>query len=147
MTMQVLRIPLGRGDLDPCDSSQIILVIKTITQHVSKIAQRALHSIRSRLLLRLLKSRRFTLTILNMTVTYILVENSIFQGHSADDRKTQANFARGALVDEVDLYGFDFAAPAVETEYFVGKIDDFFGGEVVYLSASGAGTCRYVFWT
>jgi len=43
---------------------------------------------------------------------------------------------------KVDLDGLNGTAPAIETEDLVGKIDDLFCGEIMYLSTSCSGSRR-----
>lgn len=80
-----------------------------------------------------------------MSISDILVKRAVFQRDSHDRRKPQIDPAIGGiLVHEVDLYILNRGAPAVEAEYFVGKIDHLLCREVVYFAASIARSRRDV---
>lgn len=130
--MQIIRHKLGRLDLHLCDLGQILLVVDTVAQHIAKLAQRALQGICRGLLLGLLKRSRFALTVLNVAVSEILMERSVTQGDSHDNRDAHVDFqCLRVLINEVDLDVLDAGGPAVEAEDLVRELDALFRRDVV----------------
>lgn len=130
--MEVILVELGRPNLDLGNLGQVVLVVDAIAQHIAKIPQRPLQSIRRPLLLGLLEGSRLPLAILYVAVPDIFVERAVSQRDSDDDRQAEGDLeGLGVLVDEVNLYVLDARRPPVETEDLVGQGDAFLGGDVV----------------
>lgn len=130
--MEAIFIELGRSNLDLGHLGQVFLIVDAVAQHVTKIPQRPLQSIRRPLLLRLLEGSRLPLAILYMAISDIFVERAISERDSHDDGQTEGDLeGLGILVDEVNLYVLDARRPAVEAEDLVGQGDAFLGGDVV----------------
>lgn len=145
MPIQILCIPLARRHLHFRYFLQIVLVVKAVSKHVTKVAQSALHRIRSSLLLGLLESGRLAFTVLDVTVANILVVCAIAQCDPHYRTQAERNLSIcGVLVDKVDLHVLNRRAPAVEAEYLIREVDDLFRREVVNLAASSSRSRRDV---
>ena len=137
------RSEANLSNFDFRNPRKVLLIVDTISQHVSKVAQRPLERVRRALLLRLLKGRGFALAILDVPVADVLVGRPVLQADSDDHGEAEGDLAgRRALVDEVDLDLLDRARPAVEAEDLVGQVDALLGRQVVHLLARRAGPRR-----
>lgn len=82
MSVQILRIPSTRCDLDLLHLLQVILIVKTVPQHVPEVPERSLQRIRGSLLLRLLESSGLAFAVLDMSVSNVLMKRAIAYRHS-----------------------------------------------------------------
>ena len=71
--MQIVDTPSRRLSLDFRYSLKILPVVQTVSEYISKIPQRSFQRVRRCLLFCLLKGRCLALTVLDMTISNILM--------------------------------------------------------------------------
>jgi hypothetical protein len=72
MSVEVDLIELPRLDLHDLDLFQVLLIVKTVAQHVAKCAERAFETVGGRLFFCLLERRCFAFAVLDGAVTNVL---------------------------------------------------------------------------
>lgn len=72
MTVKLFDVPSSRSCFNLCDFGQVVFVVNTIAQYISKIPQGTFQGIRCPFFLRFLERCGFSFAVLNMTISDVL---------------------------------------------------------------------------